>query len=631
MEHGLLDPASLQQMLYDALDLSDDIVLVLEQTGDDATDLAIASANGAFLRSGGHQLADLIGRPFHTLVVEDADRRRWDAIVRAAREEGSTRAELLCSHRDGTTFWFGFHLMQVRGPAPPHFVVLGRDITESLQARQQQAAIQGLLAKVFLCVRAPVAIVTESGVIQMSNPALDELLGYSAGSLVGMRAIDYNAPSARPAATAARERQTEDGHDYTLPTRLLRADGTELPVEITSIAVQREDLRRFRIITVLPRPNEPPATVHVAGKIRLIGLDEVKEALGSRWTAVAARAMASAEHVIQRRCGPHDTFSRTPDGGFLIYFADTTEEEAGFRAAALAREIRTRLVGDGETEATASVSAIAAAVDVPHMPGRPADMLATVIGERLNSRLAEIEARARETLRQAVRATSCRLEPVRSRRTREVVAHFARLPLEQEQRILAAYSTLPMSERQDFDFDRLVLGMAAGQAITEIAAGGSLLIPVNVDFEVFLERRRTERYVAACQALDNRLRERLVLVLSGMPKGFPKSRVLECVMRLRPFCHGIGFQSDSMEAPSVELSLLGAAIVVLRQDRQAARTAKDTERLGKLVDSLHAYQARVLVRHVASWADAKALARLGVDLVAISEDEREAAASVEHP
>jgi hypothetical protein len=41
------------------------------------------------------------------------------------------------------------------------------------------------------------------------------------------------------------------------------------------------------------------------------------------------------------------------------------------------------------------------------------------------------------------------------------------------------------------------------------------------------------------------------------------------------------------------------------------------------VDSLHAFQARVLVRHVASWADAKALARLGVDLVGISEDERE--------
>ena len=144
------------------------------------------------------------------------------------------------------------------------------------------------------------------------------------------------------------------------------------------------------------------------------------------------------------------------------------------------------------------------------------------------------------------------------------------------------------------------------------------MILLNVDFEVFLERRRTERYVAACQALDGRLRERLVLVLSGMPKGFPKSRVLDCVMRLRPFCQGVGFQLDAMEAPAVEASLLGSTIVALHAGHL------DLERLGRLVEVLHAKQARVLVRHVASWADAKQLVRLGVDLISVVEDERDA-------
>jgi EAL domain-containing protein (putative c-di-GMP-specific phosphodiesterase class I) len=288
----------------------------------------------------------------------------------------------------------------------------------------------------------------------------------------------------------------------------------------------------------------------------------------------------------------------------------------------MAREIRTRLIGDGETEATATVSAIAAEVDVPHQPGRTADMLTTAVSERLNSRLAQIEARARETLREALGTTTSRLEPVRSRRTREVVAHFVRLPLQMEQRLLAAYATLPASERQGFDFDRLVLGVAAEQAIAEIAGGGSLLIMVNVDFDLFLDRRRTERYVAACQTLDNRLRERLMLILSGMPRRCPKSRILECVMRLRPFCHGVGFQSDSMETPPVELSVLGAAIVVLQQDR---RVPGDPGKVSKLIDSLHAYQARVLVRHVASWEDAKPLARMGVDLVSMVGDERDTA------
>jgi PAS domain-containing protein len=506
------------------------------------------------------------------------------------------------------------------GVLTPCFVLLGRDITETLYASHQQKAIQGLLAKVFLCVKAPVAIVSDTGLIHMTNPAMDDLLACAPGALVGKRAIDCNVPSFRPAAIAAVQRQGEDGQGYSMATRLLCADGREIPVELISTTMQRDDLRRFRIITVLHRLDVPSATVHVAGNIRLIGLDEVKEALGPRWAAVAARAMTSAEHVIRHRCGSHDTWSRTADGGFLICFGTATEDEAAFRASAMAREIRNRLIGEGETDATAAVSAIAAAVDVPQVPGRSPDMLATAIGERLNSRLAQIEARARDTLGHAVLSTRCRLEPVRDRRTHGIVADFARLPLEQEQRILAAYSTLPMNQRQNFDFDRLVLGVAANQAISEIAAGSGRLVLVNVDFEVFLDRRRTERYVAECKALDDRLRQRLVLVLSGLPNGVPKSRVLDCVMRLRPFCHGIGFQSDSMEVPLVEFSLLAAAIVVL-QDTGAS---VDTARLAKAVDGLHAYQARVLVRHVKSWVAVKPLAQLGVDLVSVVQDERDA-------
>jgi PAS domain S-box-containing protein len=628
MKHGLIDHSSLQQMLYDALDHSDDIVLVLEQTGEDAAGIVVVSANDAFCRTCGYDHAELIGRSLLSLAAPDGNPSQCADVIRAMRDRKSFRSEMSCTRQDGKSFSLGLHLMPVQHASPLRSIILGRDITESLQARQQQAAIQGLLAKVFLCVTAPVAIVTDDGIIQMNNPALDELLGYPSGGLVGKRAIELNAPIRRPAAIAALQQHVADRTDYTIATNLLRADGSEVAVEASSTTLQRDDLRRFRIVTILKPPAAaPPVTVHVAGKIRLIGLDEVRAALGSRWAEVAAKAMTSAEHVVRRHCGPHDSWSRTTDGGFLICFADATESEGAFRAAALAREIRNRLIGEGETDEAAAVSAISAAVEVPHMPGRSPDMLAIIIGERLNGRLAQIEAQARETLRHAAYTTACRLEPIRSRRTKKVVAQFARLPAELELRFLAAYSALPMNERQEFDFDRLVLGVAAEQAITEIAEGGSMQILVNVEFEVFLDRRRTERYVAACQALDSRLRERLVLVLCGMPRGFPKSRVLECVMRLRPFCHGVGFQSDSMDAPSVELTLLGAAIVVLPMDNPMSQTAKDLAKLAKVMESLHTYQALVLVRHVPSWEDTKNLVRVGVDLISMVCDERDAIAA----
>jgi PAS domain-containing protein len=557
-------------------------------------------------------------------------------MARAAHTRTSFRSELMCSHKDGARFWFGVHLMPVREAEPPCFAILGRDITGSLAARQQQAAIQGLLAKVFLCVKAPVAIVSDTGIVQMTNPALDELLNHAPGTLVGTLSINFVAPAARAAALAARKCQLEDGRDYTIPTRLLRADGTEIAAEITSTAVQRDDLRRVRIITVLPASGPAsmaaaaavPFKVLVAGKIKMIGLEEVKQTLGARWEAVAARAMDSAEHVIRRHCGARDTFSRTTDGGFLICFADASEEEATFRAAALGREIRARLVGEGESEQAASVSTVAASVSVPDVPGQSADALAAIIGERLNAQLAQIEVKARQTLDAALHTTACRIEPVRNRRTRQIVAQYAKLPRDLEGRLHAAYSALSMKERQNFDFDRLVLGIAAQQAVAQIATGAPLLTMVNLDFDVFLDRRRADRYLAACEALDTRLRQRLVVVLSGIPKNFPKSRMLECVLRLRPFCHRIGFQSDSMEAPSVDGSLLSGAIVVLPEERLATRGAVDPEKLGRLVVAMHARQAHVLLRRVRTLDDLQPLAGIAIDLVSAIEDERDAESTI---
>jgi len=55
-----------------------------------------------------------------------------------------------------------------------------------------------------------------------------------------------------PRTVAARDRQVKDSGDYTVATRLPCADGTEVPAVVTSITVQRADLRSFRIVTVLP-------------------------------------------------------------------------------------------------------------------------------------------------------------------------------------------------------------------------------------------------------------------------------------------------------------------------------------------------------------------------------------------
>ena len=86
---------------------------------------------------------------------------------------------------------------------------------------------------------------------------------------------------------------------------MLQADGSELTVRITSVVVTPDESRQFRILTMRPEATRATRTrMESIGHIKLVGLDEVRAAMGDRWAAVAEQAMATAEAVIKRRCGP---------------------------------------------------------------------------------------------------------------------------------------------------------------------------------------------------------------------------------------------------------------------------------------------------------------------------------------
>jgi hypothetical protein len=98
------------------------------------------------------------------------------------------------THAIGIRKW-GHHQAGSRQGLPPTHCGpygLSRELTFAarLRAREQQKAIKGLLAKVLLCVKTPVAIISfETGRLQMSNPAVDEFLGDTADALVDKLAL----------------------------------------------------------------------------------------------------------------------------------------------------------------------------------------------------------------------------------------------------------------------------------------------------------------------------------------------------------------------------------------------------------------------------------------------------------
>jgi PAS domain S-box-containing protein len=597
---------------------SDDLVLLLERDAAQADDAVAIAANTAFRRAAGYSNDQLLGRTVTDLFPEVRDA---ESVMKAIRANGSLRTELACVRADGATFMLGMHLMPApaRAPGSDCFVILGRDITAALLARQTQDSMQRLLAKVFTSVDVPLAIVNGVGRIVMTNPHIEGLLGYPPSGLVGRPSLDLVAPSARVRVGAIIKQQLVDGRDTVQTAPILRADGVQLIMRITSVLTTPGEARQFRILTLRPEVTAPTRTrLESIGHIKLVGLDEVRTALGDRWAAAAHRAMLTAEAVIKKHCGPQDSFSRADDTSFLICFGKLSEEESAFRAAMISREIRTRLIGQGETPDNAYVRSIAARIRVTDQSGSN-DALQDALLDGLDQQLERIEREARQTLRDALSGAVCDFSPIHGRNPEQVVAGQILLPRRLERQIFTALAALPPKEAAGFDLDGLMMGLAAQQAVSGMVRGETMPLLVRISFDIFATRAATERFFGICEKIDRRMTGRLVLLLSSVPNGVPRTRLQDCVNRLRPYCRGVGYQvDDAAELPELDLTNSFNPIVVLPI---AACSLGAPAKARALFTALQSRRAKVVVAGVVSDSDAATALALGADMVAMTQTE----------
>ncbi|MEA2790581.1 MAG: hypothetical protein QOG73_2987 [Acetobacteraceae bacterium] len=602
-------------LTYQAMASSDDIVLVVERDNSIKTsDARIAATNAAFRRASGYSEDQIVG---HLVMDVFPDENHAETLMNAIRGPGSLRTELACRRADGGTFVLGMHLMPApaRRPGNDCFIILGRDISEALKARQMQQSIQQLLAKVFSSVDIALAIINVSGKIVMTNSRIERLLGYRSNEMTGLTSLELVAPSARASVAARVKQQQAAGDDTTYSTIVMRKDGTEVPVTITSVIATTSDRKQFRIITLRSEAIDTTAMrSESVGRIKLVGMDEVRDALADRWPAVAERAMATAEVVIKRHCGPQDSFSRADDTSFLMCFGALTEEEASFRAAMIGREIRKRLIGLGESPDNAYVRSIAAVVRFPDQ-GASGASLNSILLSGLDKQLDRLERDARQTLQEVLGSPACELEVIFGRTSTQSAASQVHISDKMERRLAGALAALPQREADAFDLNGLLIGLAAQQAITSMPQGDTTPILVEVSFETFTARPTTERFFAMCAMIDARVTRRLIVMLSSLPVGLPRTRLQDCINRLRPFCRGVGYYVEELAAlAQIDLSNGYNPIVAL------PASACFASQPGKLKDLFHLLQsqrAQVLVLGVGSMKDASALRSVGADMISM--------------
>jgi PAS domain S-box-containing protein len=604
--------ADLSYSFYQAMDHSDNVVVLLEQRNEI---LSILAVNDQTQLTTGYLSSELIGRPITVLTGPETDPVALEACLAAAREGRAHRTQLLCRRRTGQGFWFGLHLMPADEPdGVRRFLILGHDITEKLRREDRDKAVQSLLAKVFVTVDAPVYILDLQSTCLMTNPAFERLVGARSGALVGSNVLERYPPASQAAIAAGRKQQDIDGLDYHLEV-MLRTETGEVPRRMTGVLVQRPDGLRFRIVTLLPAqpasPQAAPVRVTAAGRVQLIGLDEVRDTLGPRWPALAERAMATAEHVLRRRLGPRDTFSRTDDHGFIVCFAGATEAEA----ATIGRELRARLIGEGESPEVAHVLSTATEVP-PEVQHLSAAELNAIVQTRLNQRLKATQDTARVRLQQAVQEATYEVDAVHTKQDTDPVGLVVRLPIAADRAIQAARGVLPAAETKGLSVDALLLGFAQTCMVEDALGGGGHLVFLTLSTDVLLVSGCIDACLRVCRSIKSAQRQRLVLIIS-IPPGMAFSPLAAGLIRLRPFCRFIGVAVDAMEAEHFDGSSLNLALEAV-DAHDLVGMPNWQAKLRALAASLQAHRCRLMVRGATSADEASAFFSEGAHFVSMA-------------
>ena len=146
---------------------------------------------------------------------------------------------------------------------------------------------------------------------------------------------------------------------------------------------------------------------------------------------------------------------------------------------------------------------------------------------------------------------------------------------------------------------------------------------VFVPFGLFDERERAMGFLAACRALEQTVRERLILMLDAPPTAPDPQRLSAALEALRPFAQKLALALSSPDALPAGIDTLGVGLLALPADRLADSYRSDPEQLRARSQRLRGAGIALLSRNCATQADAECARRLHVEFISYTADPRQ--------
>ena len=279
-----------------------------------------------------------------------------------------------------------------------------------------------------------------------------------------------------------------------------------------------------------------------AGKLQLLQLDHIRAELGERWPRAIERVREVAEQVLTRRLDPIDVFAPVDAGSYLILFASLDEDEARLMVAALAREIRDRLLGELGPVVEPEVAAFVAPIGAIVRAGASAPPLDEI--DRALSQLENV-APPRDTAKQAELRPRLGEVSVNYRPTlhakRGMISVFGAqaLRLLADGAIRRGTAAYPVNDPPvSFEIDRGVLQQALKDVRRMVRRHERALVCVPLRLQSLIDHS-SGQMVDLLRVQRPAVRRHVVIEVAGLLPDAPTARLSEAITAIQPFCRAL--------------------------------------------------------------------------------------------
>lgn len=335
-----------------------------------------------------------------------------------------------------------------------------------------------------------------------------------------------------------------------------------------------------------PRPDGPPAPARIdlqavdhlladihkhgikasVGKIQMVHVGAVREALGENWDRYAGRAMDLAEAVLRRHLDHTDLYARYENFAFIVIFSDLDEAYAQECAAAISLEIQYRLLHDPDLADRVSVNSVAA---------RIVDMLGDEVPPTLGALSQELDRKSKDKQSQQqygqprpersspgelpewIGKFSPAYRPMLYTSDQTIGTYFAvhRRRLEDGTWLIdeAAYPG-GRDEVVTVEMDELLGRRVVSDLRDAVVDASGALVGIMINIRSL---NKSSPLFPQFHKLSNRARDQFVIEVVGVQPGTPLGLLVEIAGNLRPFTKQVNLRLPLFDPEIDHLSTVG--------------------------------------------------------------------------